>query len=128
MAAMRVDQSLADHQPEPEEERRGAGAVEMLEPPRGLEKGFLEDIVGIDPAEQAVVEPDPYHPPEAVAVLGERGRELSCATPSPHGSKAGLSSPWDSAIAGLPHFTRRHHTRNGARPTAVPPGPAPRTR
>ena len=97
---VQVGQLLAGDQPEPEVERhrlRVAGVVGQ--PLAGLEIGVLEDVVGIDPAREAAVEPEPDQPPQPVA-LGVEQRGEARLVSAPGRGPAGLRArpvrvwPW----------------------------------
>ena len=73
-----VDQLLAGDQPEPEVERHRLGVAGVVgQPPSSLEVCLLQNIIGVDPAGEPAIEPEPDQPTEplplGVEERGERG-------------------------------------------------------
>ena len=114
---MDVHQRLADDQAKPDEERRRVLATEVLDPPRGVEIGLLEHVVGIDPADQAAIQPDSGHPPEPVPMPREQlGQGTRIAPEDQQQFRIGLSvdlghshlrTAWTAPPEGLVAGTRR---------------------
>jgi hypothetical protein len=71
-----VDQRLADDQSQPDEAGvRGIGQ-EMTDPLRGAQVRLLQNVIGIDPSVQPVIQPKVDRPPQSLPVpikqLGQR--------------------------------------------------------
>ena len=73
---MQIGQLLAGDQPQPEVERhrlRVAGVVGSRL--RGFEVSVLQDVIGVDPAGEAAVEPQPDQPAEPLTLAVEQRSE-----------------------------------------------------
>ena len=127
---MGVDQGLGDDQPEPEEERHRAFARIVGDAAGGVEEGFLEDVVGVDPPLEPAVEPDPNHPPEPVAMLrgqpsasGPLVAEADALTRSAgsHGSVPAIPNPPRPEAAPRRAIGRPPADNGPGRPAGIPP-------
>jgi len=72
MAAVRVDQTVAGHVPQPQLEGHGGIGEVVAEPAVGLEEDILDDVAGIDAALDAPIHPPIDHLPDRIAVAGEK--------------------------------------------------------
>src|SRR5262249_30096743 len=71
--AMQLAHLVAGDAPQPEEER-DLGPVEIRsQAPPGLEVGILEDVGGIDPSLEPLIQPEGDHPPQPRAAAVDQG-------------------------------------------------------
>ena len=71
MVAVKLQQPLADHQPQPEEQRAAWDRGDTRQAGDGIDVSLLDHVGSIDPRLQPAVQADLDHPAQPAAVTGE---------------------------------------------------------